>query len=69
MKYIFAECNLFRTLKVQLNALCYRVLDDTDNLHGLSGLECESFEQLLSAVMGTVEFSNHLLKLVADKLR
>ena len=69
MKYILFECNLFRTLKVQLNAWCYRVLEDTDNLNCLAGLECESFEQLLSAVMGSVEFSNHLLKLVADKLR
>ena len=60
--------NVCRTLLVEMNRHCYKIASDSSGHDALLGSEHESFEELVKAVMGGPEFSNHLMKLVADKL-
>lgn len=57
-----------RLSTIELSRNCFRIKSDSLLGSTICESEHESFEQVLKAIMGEIEFSNMLLNLVADKL-
>lgn len=60
--------HICRLSTIELSRNCFTIKGDSLLGSNICESEHESFEHVLRAIMGDIEFSNMLLNLVADKL-